>query len=918
MFFSNYSILTILLLMIGFAVTAQDAEVSLSFSSTQIEASVTGSTQAYVRVSNISVSDIEGTLAVTGNREDFYISLDKGREIFLKSMDSVFIPLIIKALPNAKAGGIHYATATFRPKKGNVASATLIMHVRQINQLRALPEGGQLYYQPEDGIVYVPMHIYNDGNAAQNLTLAGYCSDCPFKVSTSIQEVAIPAFTDTVVSHGVKIDKSFIKSDNLTITLTTIYKDGTLISRHVVRANAVKNKHRYTWVQPFDVDAEAQQNQVSASTQYSRGVFSYYLSGNTKIKGLGGVLEAATDMSIWNDHDFFLRNAKIGYRNKEYGGTLGSVSRFSELSLIGRGADFFYNTDAKNKIEAGLLDKSFSLSDPIKSSSGKSLWLSLFHNTGSSCLGGYDVEALYDYDSRLGARKYIVSGALSICRKDYLNLRGAMAVSGQSPGYDMNFFKGGSLELEGSGKAGRFSYTSATYYSSPYFSGIRSGVINTNQRITMSGDNFNLWYAFSYLSVLSKSIYGFEDGSSFFTVRHDAGCSAVFGWLTVALAPYLYREKRSVLLGNGVVGSYSLSAARVNLQLNYQNLQAEQNFRLSLEAGRFSSTSFDMPRFHYRLNGTGNWSILSLYISYQYNNFYVGEAINAGVLNSSDTYSQFTILPAISYKFFNNRLQLSGGAAYNNISNALKTLQLSLRTEYSLTDDFSVFAAKQYSESGGDYQALTTFQLGLVKRFKTIETARSYKLTVQLLFNGSNNIPATAAAGEIVIIGDNVFRTDGNGTIVYKSLPPGNYTIQVLGGNGWYAPKRTLFIDSDTKETIFLNSMSTIRGKLKYLLSENSYEISHKNNGITVHAIGKDGELYSTKTDESGNFRLFVPAGDYLLTPEGKDLSKYVDYKGVMLHLGDTQVMEANILLKIRERQIETKKFSAIGFSAKK
>ncbi len=901
-----------------YAARSQNRAVSVAFARGELVAGEVSIIETYVKLTNISNQQVEGlffaSIENAGNT-----TIVRNRHIDLGAKDSVFIPIKIALPPKAKAGKSCRVHAVFTPAKGmgppTRASAPVI--VKNKKNVRAIVRDEVVFYENAGDSITVNIQLFNDGNANQQISVACSHPDHLPLTGKSINVISVRAFSDTILSLKIKIMKAMIKLDNFDMGITFFYQDGTLISKGIVKACAIKNKRRYREADITDNALAGQQNQISASTQYGNAAVSHYLHLNAQGRFGGALVQANTDLTLWqNPQQLLFQNTWIGYKNSRYGATMGSLSKFSEISLMGRGAQVYYKPDDRNFIEAGVLDKSYSLTDGLDSSLGRSLWLSFAHNGGWLKKQGIDAIAIYDYDNYSGTRNYITSGYLSLVDKERTVIRAGTALSAMSLTPETTERLGGAAELQLTRKMDNFFLTSNNYFSSPYFSGMRKGVLNLNQRLNLTKGRFNFWYSFSYLDAEPKLYNGQPSPASFLTIRHDAGFSKHMGKISLVFSPYLYKERRIGQVNGFFANTYSLSATRLNFQLTYQSTPTRQNLRVSAEVGNYRY-SVNGEKFHLKCSSIYRWKMLNLSMLYQYNNFYLGEAIYNLQSQDNNLYSAFTFSPSYLQKFFRDRLLVNLGMTYMEIAGTSRTTLASARADYSASDDFSLFASGQYSSFGTNSQVLASVQLGLVKRFNTVVVRNSNNLIVRVKFDSTNyGYELNSAAGVLVMIGDKVFKTDQNGVIIYKAVPTGYYNIQVMAENGWYAPQTRVLINSDQEVFINLTRMSTIRGKVSYKTNERSYQILPKKNGLKVNVYDVQGNFYRTKTGEDGNFRLFVPSGEYSVSLDTSELSDYIEFDDDIIEvcLNDAEIKEVNIGLSVREREIETKRFFSGGF----
>ena len=174
----------------------------------------------------------------------------------------------------------------------------------------------------------------------------------------------------------------------------------------------------------------------------------------------------------------------------------------------------------------------------------------------------------------------------------------------------------------------------------------------------------------------------------------------------------------------------------------------------------------------------------------------------------------------------------------------------------------------------------------------------------------------TPAADQLVIINGKAFRTNSQGMIKYRSLPPGDYDIRLINSEEWHAHNRTVSVTQDTEIAIGLTKTSTIKGTISYTATDKSYDITKKMSGLSIIAVDDNGNVFHTRTDDNGNFVLYIPEGTYTITLEKAGVSEYVEIEGnnqVIKAVPETTT-QINFILNIKEKRIETRKFTSRGF----
>lgn len=911
----------------GFFTWSQSNTFTIEFVTPKLESHNTGIIETYVKIKNNGNKELKGDFDAHSSHEDLYLVQRKAKPVVLQPSDSIFIPIKAIVSTTASAGNQCSIEAVFSvsgtDETKNIFLPVTIQEKKLVKMF--LLETNLTYERAGDSLL-IPVRITNEGNTAQTVTLLARFPNFIVRNILESTRVNIAPFTDTIITVKKQVTKSTLREEDFTITISTLYGNGDIAGTGIVRASSIKQDRRYSTEFSQDyAQSFSQSNQVTASYQYNNSnVAAYFLYANAEAELNGSLIKANIDVNWWENSDqVFVRNTWLSYKDSNYGITAGNISRFSDINLMGRGVEGHYKINDNDRIEAGAVDKSFNLADSPDTSFGESAWASFSHKDGWLYDKGYEAAIVYDNDSFNGISNALASSKFSIYKRQSITLRTAGAVSSSYAQADNENKAGGAGEILATGKINNLFYNSSNYISSGYFAGLRSGVVSLNERVTWSLDKYSVWGVFNYLDVSPKA---FESqrfvSSQFTTARYDIGASRQFSSLTVSLSPYYYTENRTEQLsqfdGNA---KYKMQAARLNFSAVYFNRPTSQNLALSTEGGIFTTNTTSGQEFHFKTNFNYGWKMFSVLAFYQYSNFYLGEIIANQQLGTNKKFYLFTLAPSAHVRFFDERVTLRAGMMYTSNSQINQMIQCTGRIDFDISKHFSLFLNGFYSKTYDNPYYVNTLQAGVTKRFNPIKIDKTTSnLEVYVYYNTSGkgpedplNIPA---ANQLIIINGKAFKTDDKGLLKYRSLPPGKYEIRPVNSNDWHAHSRMILLNEDTTIHIGINKTATIKGAISYYATEKSYQITKKTSGLSVIAIDDNGNVFNTRTDDNGNFVLYVPKGNYTVTLEKSGVSDYVEVEDNNRQVAaePNEIQEVKFKLNIKEKRIETRKFTSRGF----
>jgi len=184
--------------------------------------------------------------------------------------------------------------------------------------------------------------------------------------------------------------------------------------------------------------------------------------------------------------------------------------------------------------------------------------------------------------------------------------------------------------------------------------------------------------------------------------------------------------------------------------------------------------------------------------------------------------------------------------------------------------------------------------------------------------NGVKDAGEELVENVLININDKAVITNEKGQAEIKNLVFGNYLVQssVLGDSeGWFkTDDNSILMDKSKTLYIPLSRGVQITGtillqKATYSRYVNEVDLS----GIRVSAIGKDDKVYSGLTNREGQFRIFVPFGQYQVTASSASIDQQFQFAQDSYQL-DIDNAEANFQVTYylieKRRKLNIKKFN--------
>lgn len=904
------------------SVHAQSNLVSIKFSENVEQQSDRNLLNAIVELKNNSNTTIEGSLEIMSTTESLYVLQNKPKNIILFPNKSVFIATKVKISNSASSENSAQLEAhfTFSYSKEQL-SAFLPIYIKELRLVKMIVQQTNLLYEYLGDSLQIPIRLLNEGNSSQTITILANYPEFVSKHRIENNTITIKAQTDTLLILKKEITREILKQDEFLITIRSLYQNGDLIGFANIRANPIKQTRRYT--PEFITDNSnplSPINQITASQQINnsyQNLMAFY--ANLQAKTNKGTLYANLDFNWWEQsNQTFMRNAWVGYKEKKIGFQVGNLSKFNDLNLTGIGVETFIKAAQNYKIEAGFLEKLYSVVDLSAPTAGQSAWVNFTNSEGKNT--GFTTALLFDNDINNAVQKALVSNQFSIVQKTNFSLQTGTSISTMFDDENSNHKLGGAVEINLQGKTSKIFYNSLNYFSSGYYAGIRSGALNLNESIHLNLKNNSYWFSANHLSFAPKNIKtNSYFPSEFSNTQFYLGTSKRLEFLFFSLSLMKITEMRKeAKLTSTLFQEYKMNANRIAIGGNYY--KSNHSWNLTLEGGIFNTNWDSHHQFQFKTNFNYTWKFFNITAYYQHNNFYLGEII-ASQQHLEKKYFNCTIAPSFQMNLFNKKLHLRSGLLYAKNSFISNTLQSNSRIDFDFDTNLNFFITNFYSDYSNSFQPVNTIEFGVTKRFNSIQINHSksdlelylfYDTTGKGAFD-SNNKPAI---NQLVVINDKAFKTNEDGIIKYKRLPYGYYEIRPISSNDWHAPSQKIKIDKSTKIAIGLSKTCTVKGNINYLSTENSFPINQKIGGLSLLLTDISGNVFYTKTDDTGKFIFYVPRNDYTVTLEKKGLSEYVSIltNNIIIQANPETINEIHFLLQVKEKRIEMKKFSTKQF----
>lgn len=923
--------LLVILLFVHVTINAQTTDQKIVFESSKKEISVADGelTDITIRVVNKTDRLLAGTVNIAAPKDLDLVSRNN-IIISVKPGDSIYIPVKFYATQKLLAGKIHLINLRLlNPEKALIGSDVCNLHVAVKQNMALYSMVSNILLDRSVDSIRIPIRISNMGNTAQKITLINrYPSSVENNNFHASLQFVIPAGRDTLITFVKPVNVRMYSQDAFDVGITGLYANGELFGSSYIKIQSARNHRSFI---DHTRDENYDNNSISLSTQgLFRETQAYILQGRGTMELPKSKLAYSLDYTAYKNTAYspaMMRNTFLGFETHNMGIRAGNINRNLDINLSGRGGMFYVKDTAQgNRYEGGYIN--------VNSNLFGRAFLALFP-TGEAAWGAFTHEnkkwtltstAIYELNPLTESRNMILTNEFTWTGTKDLRISASLN-QGTTSEYDnvgggkyvntgknkLSFASG--LDISGTVKG--LIFNSSNYFSSGYYPGMRRGALNLSERLIIPRSSGQLWASMDYYNYSPKffsDAFLFE--SSFSNLRTEIGWSdKIFKSVTLSVAPYYAMETNNSFR---FLNENNLHLRSWNV-LSTINIPISETKYISIntEGGMFTSSLNKKPQYRFRTNSNYRHGIFNIMASAQVGTYYLGEVVNS-FMKLSDNSHIINISPTVQKSFLRNKLRAEVGANYSNTKVSGTNWQLVGRTEYDVLFKTTLFAGinhNRYNFFGGLYTS-SVLEVGIRKNMRSAKLGTNTNPLEVFVFkdinkNGIYDVGDSIATNHLVYINDEVFMTKGDGLIQYKKLPPGEYRITLPRIKGWYAPDQKINFEKKQRIEIPLQKAGTLKGKVTYEYNEFSYEIDQQKEGLPITARGENGQSYLTRTNTDGSYILFIPTGKYTVHVNTENLPPEIESLtgDQYTEVNSGEIQSVNLVLNIKQRKIETKKF---------
>ncbi|GGH03954.1 hypothetical protein GCM10007415_45160 [Parapedobacter pyrenivorans] len=454
--------------------------------------------------------------------------------------------------------------------------------------------------------------------------------------------------------------------------------------------------------------------------------------------------------------------------------------------------------------------------------------------------------------------------------------------------------------------------TSSHYISTPYYTGMRRGILQSDTRVARTDGDRQLAARVSLLDNQPKFQGRWYDGftpfrNSLFIGELGYG-KRIGGW-HVEIKPYFLGQQLSgIRLPQHADQGSRWTSASLRSQVNVNYTTPIHSVYVQADYGYTYRNTVAIPAraFHsVRMSWNYTSPVVGVIGFMQVNPYYLSDVYS---IVPGASYTLVSIGPNKRFTVFNGKLtgQLSAtynyyGFSRNHTYAATGNLRWNFGNHWALAADgfytLSHLRAAGASPGRGAPSAFydtRQLRVGIEKQFAGMSGRRERRLRLfyyeDLNSNGVHDANEAPVPGVRVTIADKSVYTDKDGKAEFRRMPQDGYRIDhVVAAGGRYAAPVTIMLDKNMALEIPLMKMETVKGQL--IAVGQRYATTAPNlSGIRIQAVNGEGKQYEALTDASGHYMLFLPHGTYQLSVASDELPLAIENNRQQLDITAQQV----------------------------
>jgi hypothetical protein len=811
-----------------------------------------------------------------------------------------------------------------------IANSISKIFIESKKDLKIFPVQPNIFYRQEGDSIHYELKVLNRGNLPEKVLITNVFPDFKGNFVSESKRIIIDAFTENTVKFSKYVDRDMMKTEAYQANVSAFYDNGNFagnvfftiqnassnrvyIDPTMMNQNWTNQSSNYVRMTVRDAGSQNTNYNLTAHHEFSVGLneFAYNINGTT-----------------WqHNQDAVLTDSWLKYQRNNKGVLIGTISNNDfDIPVNGRGIMVFNNYDKNDqRIVVGTAEKNYNILDDFNGTDYRN-----YHTTFASSRflinGKNQLESTVLLDQNNSVTNFILTNGYNWSSKNKWNHYYKF-------GYGFSKFKEtdkieNSLSIAAniSGEIGKFNFSSSNYFSSGYYPGTRKGALYLNQRLQRSFSKVSLWTAFTLTNNNPKSIdpylSNYTSSNTSKALRAETGISfKLANQFNISISPKLNIEQSSLL------DVESFAYLPVHFKSGYINssfswISNSRSHQITFNAlGGVSDLNLN-DELHSLVSGQLTWNFknFQLNTTYQRGSMMIAEIYSTNNLNHQ--IERFNTSANYRQSFFNKKVNVALSSYYSIDKNFGNTFTFGTSIDYQPIENLNIQAQGNFSEYKAviynSHQTYLQFgvQYNLPAKQKVSDT-KSGSINLMVFYdynaNGVFDEGDKLADNRVLTINETNFITNLDGKVIYKKVPYGDYIIKIPGKK-WYAQDYKISLNTNqTTISIPMQMTGVVRGKIEYeLTSKLEYQVSSNLYGFTLLFTNSNGQTYTIKTNDRGEYTAFLPVGDYTFHLIETSLPEHVypkKYLNKVTVKQEENIEYESLILKIKERKVNIKRF---------
>ncbi|QQT53117.1 hypothetical protein I6I98_23195 [Sphingobacterium multivorum] len=597
-----------------------------------------------------------------------------------------------------------------------------------------------------------------------------------------------------------------------------------------------------------------------------------------------------------NQRAFNMYDSYLNYQTEKWGLKAGNIYENLDQYVNGRGLRANYKFDKSRSINVYAVQNNYFLWNQMNTFSPGGGVLGLKYAFTSEKNQERSLAYLHSSDNYRNVRSHLLSGKgyKDWTEKQNLTWEAGTSVEQLDAGGHKFGLAGG---VSYNGVFNDFQISSINYYSSPYYVGLRRGLLQSDSRVVIPlEETKSLSVRMSFMDNQPK--YQVGDKNYLFSNSnrieiYELGYRTAFGQLNVDLRPYWMKQRADYHSWLGVGSNavnWKSSSVRTVVDLNF--FTKYHRFSLQTDYGYTYKNTAEKPiaPFHsLRVSGNYDNALVGFNAFVQINPYYLSDLL-ATYTNS--TYSMYSLGPNTHFEAFGHNLQVQLATMYSYYGfSRSNNLSINGNARWRMKDNWSLTADIFYTFIKGKLLFITDpinppqpqpldrysfnnrqIRVGIEKNFGRTGSYKGYSLQLTCFDDKNNNgirdDDEAFVESVLIRIGKEAAITDGKGRVKFVDMEAGSFSIQTENHQGWVSQgPSTVVLTKNQSMDIPLIKTKSAKGKLQ-LIASKYLESKPDLSGIRITANDRQGKRYNTLTNEEGEYVFYLPIGFYKLTVE--------------------------------------------------